>query len=160
MRWVSAGDAISSNWMSSWIRRVASHPHMEILPYELEVTVCSGISRMLLWTCLQGVFYTHRSNYLTGLAMAMPDGLSVTASSRILLIVPMFHANAWAIPYAAFAGGASLVLPGDISLRYLVFVAFFNPAFFILWSSFVSTFKMPLQAIMLSCQLYLFFPCC
>lgn len=86
-------------------------------------------SLTILWPCLQGVFYTHRSNYLTGLAVAMPDGLSVTASSRILLIVPMFHANAWAIPYAAFAGGASLVLPGEILLMHSVFVTLFIPTF-------------------------------
>ncbi|KAK9838652.1 hypothetical protein WJX74_000674 [Apatococcus lobatus] len=60
----------------------------------------------------KGVFYTHRSNYLTGLSVALPDGLAVDTSSRILLIVPMFHANGWAIPFAAVAAGARLVLPG------------------------------------------------
>ena len=70
---------------------------------------------LLCGSCLQGVIYTHRSNYVTGLSVAVPDGLAVDTSSRILLIVPMFHANGWAIPYAAVAAGASLVLPGSPS---------------------------------------------
>ena len=56
--------------------------------------------------------YTHRSNYLTGLAIAMPDGIGLSTASHVCLIVPMFHANGWAIPFGAIATGASLVLPG------------------------------------------------
>ena len=44
--------------------------------------------------------------------MALPDVLGIRATSRILPVVPMFHVNAWGIPYAAALAGAALVLPG------------------------------------------------
>jgi acyl-CoA synthetase (AMP-forming)/AMP-acid ligase II len=60
----------------------------------------------------KGVLYTHRSNVLHTLAGCMADSLGVTSSSVILPIVPMFHANAWGIPYAAAATGAKIVMNG------------------------------------------------
>ena len=97
-----------------------------------------GISMTLLWTRLQGVVYTHCSNYLTGLACASPDCMCISANSRILLMVPMFYANAWCVPYAACAAGASLVLPGECSLTTLYFLLLICfcilPPFFLLSS--------------------------
>ena len=60
----------------------------------------------------KGVAYSHRSAYLHSLAAMTPAGLNLSERERILAIVPMFHANAWGIPYAAFMCGASLVMPG------------------------------------------------
>jgi len=60
----------------------------------------------------KGVLYSHRSTILHAYAIAMPDVLDIRATSRILPVVPMFHVNAWGIPYAAAMTGASLVLPG------------------------------------------------
>jgi acyl-CoA synthetase (AMP-forming)/AMP-acid ligase II len=60
----------------------------------------------------KGVLYTHRSNYLHTLRALQADSIGLTASDVILLAVPMFHANAWGIPFAAPAVGAKLVLPG------------------------------------------------
>jgi acyl-CoA synthetase (AMP-forming)/AMP-acid ligase II len=60
----------------------------------------------------KGVLYTHRSNVLHTLASCMADTLGVTSAAVILPIVPMFHANAWGIPYAAAATGAKIVMNG------------------------------------------------
>ncbi|MCC6193518.1 MAG: fatty-acid--CoA ligase [Burkholderiales bacterium] len=60
----------------------------------------------------KGVLYSHRSTLLHTFAVAMPDGLSVSAKEAILPVVPMFHVNAWGIPYAAAMAGAKLVFPG------------------------------------------------
>jgi fatty-acyl-CoA synthase len=60
----------------------------------------------------KGVAYSHRSAFLHSLAAMTPNGLGLSERDRILTIVPMFHANAWGIPYAAFMCGASLVMPG------------------------------------------------
>ena len=60
----------------------------------------------------KGVLYSHRSTWLHAYATALPDVLDIRASSRVLPVVPMFHVNAWGVPYAAALTGASLVLPG------------------------------------------------
>ncbi len=60
----------------------------------------------------KGVLYSHRSTWLHAYAIALPDVLCISATSRILPVVPMFHVNAWGIPYAAALTGAALVLPG------------------------------------------------
>ncbi|MFC3053089.1 long-chain fatty acid--CoA ligase [Kordiimonas pumila] len=60
----------------------------------------------------KGVLYSHRSNFLHTLLALSGDTLGITALSVILPVVPMFHANAWGIPYSATAAGAKLVLNG------------------------------------------------
>jgi acyl-CoA synthetase (AMP-forming)/AMP-acid ligase II len=60
----------------------------------------------------KGVLYSHRSTWLHAYATALPDVLNIRATSRTLPMVPMFHVNAWGMPYAAALVGASLVLPG------------------------------------------------
>lgn len=60
----------------------------------------------------KGVLYTHRSTVLHALASCLPDAHCMEARSVILPIVPMFHANAWGLPYTAPLVGAKLVLPG------------------------------------------------
>lgn len=60
----------------------------------------------------KGVSYTHRSSYLHTLRLLQADVLGPTAHDSILAVVPMFHANAWGLPFAAPAAGAKLVLPG------------------------------------------------
>jgi 3-(methylthio)propionyl---CoA ligase len=59
----------------------------------------------------KGVLYSHRSTVLHAYATALPDVLSLRATSRILPVVPMFHVNAWGIPYGTAMTGAALVLP-------------------------------------------------
>jgi 3-(methylthio)propionyl---CoA ligase len=60
----------------------------------------------------KGVLYSHRSTVIHAYAIALPDVLDLRATSRILPVVPMFHVNAWGIPYATALTGAALVLPG------------------------------------------------
>ncbi len=60
----------------------------------------------------KGVLYSHRSNVLHGMMVNQPDVLGLSSGDSILPIVPMFHANAWAITYAAPAAGTKMVLPG------------------------------------------------
>jgi fatty-acyl-CoA synthase len=59
----------------------------------------------------KGVAYSYRSTYLHSMAACAADGLSVTGDDAILAIVPMFHANAWGLVYAALMAGADLVMP-------------------------------------------------
>ena len=49
----------------------------------------------------KGVVYSHRSTYLHSLAPCMANGSGVSEHDRVLPVVPMFHANAWGLPYAA-----------------------------------------------------------
>jgi 3-(methylthio)propionyl---CoA ligase len=60
----------------------------------------------------KGVLYTHRSNYLHTLRALQADAIALTGADTVLVGVPMFHANAWGLPFAAPAVGAKLVLPG------------------------------------------------
>ena len=60
----------------------------------------------------KGVLYSHRALALSALSACMPGVLSISARETILPVVPMFHINAWCLPYAALIGGAKLVLPG------------------------------------------------
>jgi len=60
----------------------------------------------------KGVPYAHRSTYLMILDLLQTDVLGIGRADVVLAAVPMFHANAWGLPYAAPAVGAKLVLPG------------------------------------------------
>ncbi|HEY4176609.1 MAG TPA: long-chain fatty acid--CoA ligase [Kofleriaceae bacterium] len=60
----------------------------------------------------KGVVYSHRSNILHALVIALPDSLSIGRRDTLLPVVPMFHVNAWGLPYACAMVGAKLVFPG------------------------------------------------
>ncbi len=60
----------------------------------------------------KGVLYSHRSNVLHSMAANMGDALGMKSTDSILPVVPMFHANAWGIAFAAPAVGAKIVMPG------------------------------------------------
>jgi fatty-acyl-CoA synthase len=59
----------------------------------------------------KGVAYSHRSTWLHSQAGTAAGNLGVAEPDRVLVIVPMFHANAWGMPYIAFMAGADLVMP-------------------------------------------------
>ena len=61
----------------------------------------------------KGVLYEHRSSMLHAMAEVAPDCFDLSARSVVLPIVPMFHANAWGIPWAAPMTGAKLILSAD-----------------------------------------------
>ncbi|MGE5338626.1 MAG: 3-(methylthio)propionyl-CoA ligase [Gemmatimonadota bacterium] len=60
----------------------------------------------------KGVLYSHRSTLLHTYAAALPDALNMSARDAILPVVPMFHVNAWGLPYVAAMTGAKVVFPG------------------------------------------------
>ena len=60
----------------------------------------------------KGVLYSHRSTVLHAYAGCMVDAMNLSARDTVLSIVPMFHANAWGLPYNAAMTGAKLVFPG------------------------------------------------
>ncbi|MDD0838205.1 3-(methylthio)propionyl-CoA ligase [Curvibacter sp. HBC61] len=60
----------------------------------------------------KGVLYSHRSTILHSFTACATDGLGLSARDSVLLVVPLFHVNAWGIPYAGAMCGAKLVLPG------------------------------------------------
>ncbi|MEV7968313.1 long-chain fatty acid--CoA ligase [Sphaerisporangium sp. NPDC088356] len=59
----------------------------------------------------KGVVYSHRSAYLHSMSVCTANAVGLSSGDRVLPIVPMFHANAWGLPYAAVMAGASLVMP-------------------------------------------------
>ncbi|WP_327540316.1 long-chain fatty acid--CoA ligase [Jatrophihabitans sp.] len=64
----------------------------------------------------KGVMYSHRSTWLHSNATTTTSVFGLRDSDRVLPVVPMFHANAWGLPYAAGLAGASMIMPGpDLS---------------------------------------------
>jgi acyl-CoA synthetase (AMP-forming)/AMP-acid ligase II len=59
----------------------------------------------------KGVVYSHRSMHLHSMAVCTGGVFGVAEPDRVLPVVPMFHANAWGLPYAAYMAGASLIMP-------------------------------------------------
>ncbi len=60
----------------------------------------------------KGVLYQHRTTILHAYAECMPDALNLSSTDAVLPVVPMFHVNAWGLPYAGAMTGAKLVFPG------------------------------------------------
>ncbi len=59
----------------------------------------------------KGVAYSHRSIYLHSMQVCSAEAFGLGPASKVLAVVPMFHAMAWGLPYAAFMSGASLLMP-------------------------------------------------
>ncbi|QIS01614.1 long-chain-fatty-acid--CoA ligase [Nocardia brasiliensis] len=59
----------------------------------------------------KGVVYSHRSNWLHAMQVCSPSGMGFSGNDTVLAIVPLFHANAWGIPYAALMSGANVLMP-------------------------------------------------
>src|SRR3546814_4070878 len=60
----------------------------------------------------KGVLYSHRSTLMHAFASALPDLMNLSARDVVLPVVPMFHVNAWGLPYTSAMVGAKLVFPG------------------------------------------------
>ena len=60
----------------------------------------------------KGAVYTHRSTLLHSFASALPDSMNVRATDAVLPVVPMFHVNAWGLPYTMAMVGCKVVFPG------------------------------------------------
>lgn len=72
----------------------------------------------------KGVLYSHRSTMLHTFCVVAPDSLNLSALDNVLPVVPMFHVNAWGLPYATAMTGSQLTLPGPgldgVSLKNLI----------------------------------------
>jgi len=60
----------------------------------------------------KGALYSHRSTMIHAYAAALPDTLNLSARDAVLPVVPMFHVNAWGLPYSCAMVGAKMVFPG------------------------------------------------
>src|SRR5688572_29480536 len=60
----------------------------------------------------KGALYSHRSTMIHAYAAALPDTLGLSAREVVLPVVPMFHVNAWSLPYSCAMVGAKMVFPG------------------------------------------------
>ena len=60
----------------------------------------------------KGVLYAHRSTVLHAYGAAQPDAMNLSSRDAVLPVVPMFHVNAWGLPYSTVMSGAKLVFPG------------------------------------------------
>ena len=61
----------------------------------------------------KGALYSHRSTMIHAYAAALPDTLNISARQVVLSVVPMFHVNAWSMPYSCALTGAKMVFPGQ-----------------------------------------------
>jgi fatty-acyl-CoA synthase len=61
----------------------------------------------------KGVLFSHRSTVIHAYGAALPDAINLSARDAVLPVVPMFHANAWSLPYACTMVGAKMVFPGQ-----------------------------------------------
>ncbi len=96
--------------VSQWVDLLADQPDTFDWPEELDENCGSSMCYTSGTTGNpKGVVYSHRSNYLhaTGVAAA----LGISQADKFLVVVPLFHANAWGYPYSAMVTGASLVMP-------------------------------------------------
>lgn len=62
----------------------------------------------------KGVLYSHRSTVLHSYASCMTDAFGLSANETVMPVVPMFHVNAWGVPYATAMVGSAMVLPGPM----------------------------------------------
>jgi 3-(methylthio)propionyl---CoA ligase len=98
--------------LRSYERLIADQPAEFTWPTFDETTACglcytSGTTGMP-----KGALYHHRSTILHALAIALPDAMRLSSREVVLPVVPMFHVNAWGLPYACPLVGARLVMPG------------------------------------------------
>ncbi|WP_053914334.1 long-chain fatty acid--CoA ligase [Streptomyces sp. TP-A0875] len=63
----------------------------------------------------KGVLYDHRSIVLHAMTLLMADTFAISEGDTVMPVVPMFHVNAWGLPYAALMAGADLVMPGPVT---------------------------------------------
>ncbi|HXA42905.1 MAG TPA: long-chain fatty acid--CoA ligase [Candidatus Solibacter sp.] len=90
---------------------IASHQPLRDLPDIGENHACAMCYTSGTTGHPKGVLYSHRSNVLHSFMAMTVDSIGLSEADTVLPIVPMFHANAWGLPYAALFSGANLVMP-------------------------------------------------
>ena len=91
---------------------IAAHPSSYAWPTFDENTASSMCYTSGTTGNPKAALYSHRSSTLHAYAAALPDVMCLSARDAVLPVVPMFHVNAWGIPYSAALTGAKLVFPG------------------------------------------------
>ena len=91
---------------------IAGHPSDFNWPELEENTACSLCYTSGTTGNPKGVLYSHRALVLHTYAALMPDSMNLSCREVVMPVVPMFHVNAWSIPYGAAVVGAKLVFPG------------------------------------------------
>jgi fatty-acyl-CoA synthase len=74
----------------------------------------------------KGVVYSHRSTWLHAMSSAMANSIGMTEDDKILPIVPMFHANAWGLPYSGWMCGTDFLMPDRFGKAEVLHLAFLN----------------------------------
>ncbi len=91
---------------------IAAQPELFVWPALDEQQACSLCYTSGTTGNPKGVLYSHRSTVLHAYAAALPDVMDLHATEVVLPVVPMFHVNAWGVPYSVPMTGGKLVLPG------------------------------------------------
>lgn len=98
--------------LTSYEAFIAPHPEQFDWPELDENAACALCYTSGTTGNPKGVLFSHRSTVLHTYGCCMVDSVGISARETVLAIVPMFHANAWGLPYAAVTVGAKMVLPG------------------------------------------------
>ncbi len=98
--------------LTSYEAWIAPHPATYAWPEFDEETASSMCYTSGTTGNPKAALYSHRSTILHAMAASLPDALNMSARDSVLPVVPMFHVNAWGLPYAAAMTGAKLVFPG------------------------------------------------
>jgi fatty-acyl-CoA synthase len=91
---------------------ISDLPHAFAWPEFEETTACGLCYTSGTTGSPKGALFHHRSTVLHALAIIMPDVMGLTSRDTVLPVVPMFHVNAWGLPYACPLVGARMVMPG------------------------------------------------
>ena len=111
--WATGGQMQGAHDLDKALSDLSGDP----LPADIRKDVTQDDDALFIYTSgttgnPKGVLYSHRANVLHSYGAALPDAMNLSASETAMPVVPMFHANAWGMPFAAPAVGAKLVLPG------------------------------------------------
>jgi acyl-CoA synthetase (AMP-forming)/AMP-acid ligase II len=98
--------------IQSYEHLIADQPASFDWPLFDETTACGLCYTSGTTGAPKGALYHHRSTVLHALATALPDAMGLSARDTVLPVVPMFHVNAWGLPYACPVVGARMVMPG------------------------------------------------
>jgi acyl-CoA synthetase (AMP-forming)/AMP-acid ligase II len=91
---------------------IADQPATFEWPVFDETTACGLCYTSATTGKPKGALYHHRSTVLHALAISLPDAMGLNARETVLPVVPMFHVNAWGLPYVCPLVGARMVMPG------------------------------------------------
>lgn len=91
---------------------IAAHAPMQEFPALTETDAAAVCYTSGTTGLPKGVVYSHRSVYLHSLASMAADAFAISNHDRILMVPPMFHANAWGMPFSGWLAGSDMILPG------------------------------------------------